>query len=110
VGLGAEELRPGRPGSLWRRVDPGGGEDLLDGGGVDLVADAGEFAVNASITTGRVLTGQVDCQCPQVRWGGWRPGLAVAGGSVAGGESRRLTETPQASTRGRGARRRCGRP
>jgi hypothetical protein len=22
VGLGAEELRPGRPGSLWRRVDP----------------------------------------------------------------------------------------
>jgi hypothetical protein len=71
VGFGAEELRPCRPGSLWRRVDPGGGEDLLDGRGVDLVAEAGEFAVNASITTGRVLAGQVDCQCPQVGWGGW---------------------------------------
>ena len=42
VSLGPEKLGPGRPATLWRGVDCGCVEDLPDGGGADLVAEAGE--------------------------------------------------------------------
>src|SRR5215213_5048818 len=58
VRLGPQELRPGRSGSPRRRVDAGGVQDVPDGGGADLVAEAGEFAVDASISPGGVLGGR----------------------------------------------------
>jgi hypothetical protein len=44
LGLRSEELRPGRSGPPRCRVDSGGVQVFPDGGGVDLVAEAGEFA------------------------------------------------------------------
>jgi hypothetical protein len=58
VGLRSQELRPGRSGPAWRRVDPGGVQDLPDRGGPDLVAESGEFAVNAAVSPRRVLGSQ----------------------------------------------------
>jgi hypothetical protein len=49
VGLGRQELRPGRTGPPWCGVDPGGVEDLPHGGCADLVAEAGELAVHAPV-------------------------------------------------------------
>jgi hypothetical protein len=49
VGLGSEELGPRGSGSAGRRVDASVVQDLPDGGGADLVAEAGEFAVDASV-------------------------------------------------------------
>ena len=62
VGLRAEELGPGRSGSPRRGVDPGAVEDRPDGGGSDLVAESGEFAVYASIPPGGILRGQAHDQ------------------------------------------------
>jgi hypothetical protein len=56
--LRSEELRPGRTGPARRGVDPGGVQDFPDGGGADLVAETGEFAVDAAIPPGGVLGGQ----------------------------------------------------
>jgi hypothetical protein len=63
VGLGSEELCPGGPGSLWCGVDSGGLEDLPDGGGADLVAEAGEFAVYSPVAPGGILVGQMCREC-----------------------------------------------
>jgi len=59
-GLGVEELRPGDLGSLRRRIDATGFEDSPDGGGGDMVAEAGQFAVDASVAPGRVLGGEAE--------------------------------------------------
>jgi hypothetical protein len=75
VGLGPQKLRPGGSGLSWRRVDSVGLEDLPHGGGADLVAEACEFAVHASVSLGRVLGRQAHRQRPQPGWiGGRRAG------------------------------------
>ncbi len=50
VGLGTQELRPGRPGPPWCGVDRGGVENLPHGGRADLVAEVGELAAYASVS------------------------------------------------------------
>jgi hypothetical protein len=58
VRLGPQELGPRRSGSPCRGVDAGVMQDGPDRGGADLVAEAGKFAVDASISPGGVLGGQ----------------------------------------------------
>jgi hypothetical protein len=87
VGLGPQKLRPGGSGPSWRRVDSVGLEDLPHGGGADLVAEACEFAVHASVSPGRVLGCQAHRQRPQPGWDRRAAGPAIAGGPAAGHES-----------------------
>jgi hypothetical protein len=87
VGLGAEELGPGGSGPPCRRGDAGCVQDLPDGGGADLVAESGEFAVDASVAPNRVLGGQAHRQYPQSGWDRWSAGSAIVGGPAAGDES-----------------------
>src|SRR3954470_7428805 len=65
VGLGPQELGPGWSGPSGRGVDAGVVQDCPDGGGADLVAEAGEFAVDAAVAPGGVLGGQADHQGAQ---------------------------------------------
>ena len=58
VGLGGQELSPGRAGAVGCRVDAGGMEDLPDGRGTDTVAESGEFAVDSPVALSGVLAGQ----------------------------------------------------
>jgi hypothetical protein len=51
VRLRPQELTPRRSGSPRRWVDAGGVQDGPDGGGADLVAEAGELAVDAAVPT-----------------------------------------------------------
>jgi len=53
-----QELRPGRSGPPWRGIDAGGVQDFPDGGGADLVAESGEFAVDAAIPPSGILVRQ----------------------------------------------------
>ncbi|MFE4685163.1 hypothetical protein ACFRNJ_30905 [Streptomyces sp. NPDC056721] len=55
LGLGSEELPPGCSGATWGGVDTGPIEDGPHGGGGHLVAEAGEFAVDAPMALSRVL-------------------------------------------------------
>ena len=59
VRLGLQELGPGWSGSSGRGVDAGVVQDGQDGGGADLVAEAGEFPVDASISP------RWGCQSPE---------------------------------------------
>ena len=86
VRLGLQELGPGWSGSPRRRVDSGGVQDGPDGGGADLVAEAGEFAVDASISPGGVLGGQADDQGAQASGDGRSTGPDGLGGPAAGDE------------------------
>jgi hypothetical protein len=63
--LRPQELGPRWSGSPRRGVDAGGVQDGPDGGGADLVAEAGEFAVDAAVSPGGVLGGQADDQGAQ---------------------------------------------
>jgi hypothetical protein len=58
ISLRAEKTGPGGAGALGCGVDAGLAEDLPDGGGSDLDAQDEEFAVDAPVAPGRVLTGQ----------------------------------------------------
>jgi hypothetical protein len=60
--LRPQKLPPRRSGPPRRRVDAGGVQDRPDGGGADLVAEAGEFAVDASVSPVGVLGGQAHDQ------------------------------------------------
>ena len=60
--LGSQELWPRGSAPTRRRVDAGAVQDLPDGGGADLVAEADEFAVDASVAPSGVLGGQADDQ------------------------------------------------
>ena len=51
---------PARRGDRW--IDAGLVEELPDGRSADLVAEAGELAVDASVAPGGVLGGQADGQ------------------------------------------------
>ena len=86
MGLRAEELRPGRSGSPGRGVDSGGVQDLPDGGGADLVAESGEFAVDAAVAPGGVLGGQAQDQGTDAGGDGGSAGPGVLGGPAAGDE------------------------
>jgi hypothetical protein len=56
VGLNGEELAPGRSGPVRGRIDARSLQDRPDGGGGDGVAESGEFALNASVFPGWVLS------------------------------------------------------
>jgi hypothetical protein len=86
VRLGPQELGPRWPGSARRWVDAGAVQDVPDGGGADLVAEAGEFAVDASISPGGVLGGQTDDQGTQAGGDGRSTGPDGLGGAAAGDE------------------------
>jgi hypothetical protein len=58
VRRGAEKLRPGSPRPSRRRLDSRRGEDLPDGQGADVVAEVGEFSVDAAVSPGGILGGQ----------------------------------------------------
>ena len=86
VRLGLQELGPRWSGPPGRGVDAGVVQDGPDGGGADLVAEAGEFAVDASISPGGVLGGQADDQGAQAGGDGWSAGSGRLGGPAAGDE------------------------
>ena len=54
-GLGVQELRPGDSGACGCGIHSGALEDLPHGGRSEAVAGAGEFAVDATISPGRIL-------------------------------------------------------
>ena len=54
VRLGPQKLGPRGSGAARRRVDAGAVQDFPDGGGADLVAEAGEFAVDGESAWGAV--------------------------------------------------------
>ena len=84
LGLRSEELRPGRSGPPRRGVDAGGVQDFPDGGGADLVAEAGEFAVDAPVPPGGVLGGQAHDQGAEAGGDGRSTGPDGLGGPAAG--------------------------
>jgi hypothetical protein len=88
VGLSSEELGPGGSGSAGRRVDASVVQDLPDGGGADLVAEAGEFAVDASVAPGGVLSCQPDDKSSEAGGDGWSSrARRLSGPAAAGDES-----------------------
>jgi hypothetical protein len=54
-GLGADELRPGRSRPSWGRVDPSRSQNGPDRRRCDPIADATQFAMDASVPPGRDL-------------------------------------------------------
>jgi hypothetical protein len=95
--LRPEELRPGRSDAAWRRVDPGGVEDLPDRGGPDLVAESGEFAMNAAVSPDRVLGSQAQDQAAEPSGDGGSTGPGVRHRPAVGDE---LAVPPQDGSRG----------
>ena len=69
--LGAQELGPGHRAALWRGVDAVVFEDSPDCGGPDLVAEVGEFAVDAAVAPGRIVCGHSDDEPSDLGGGGW---------------------------------------
>ncbi len=59
-------------------------KDLPDGGGPDLVAESGEFAVDATVSPGRVLGSQAEDQGTDARGDGRSAGSGRLGGPAAG--------------------------
>jgi hypothetical protein len=70
VGLGGEELAPGRTESLRGRVDTGSMQALPDRGRGDRVAEAGKFALYAAVAPAAVLAGQAQDELLDRRRGG----------------------------------------
>jgi hypothetical protein len=58
VGLGSEELVPGRPRASWGGVDASGVKDLPDRGRGNRIAQAGQFALYPPVTPTAVLPSQ----------------------------------------------------
>ena len=83
-GLGVQELRPRGGGPLWGGVDAVGREDLPDGGLGEAVAEAREFAVDASVAPGRVLGGEAKHESAELDRGGWSSWSSSGLGPVAG--------------------------
>ena len=86
VRLGSQELCPRGSAPTRRRVDAGAVQDLPDGGGADLVAKADEFAVDASVAPGGVLSGQADDQSAHAGGNGGSTGPGRLGRPAAGEE------------------------
>jgi hypothetical protein len=66
VGLGGEELFPRGPVRRRSGVDAGAVQDVPDGAGGDLVAEADQFTVDASLSPGRVVGGQAQHQAREL--------------------------------------------
>ena len=84
VGLGGEELFPGRAGAAGCRVDAGLVQDLPDRAGGDGVAEADQFAVYAAVAPGGVLGCQAEDQGADRRVDGWSAAVGMGVGQVAG--------------------------
>ena len=82
-GLGVKELRPGDVRAFRGRVDAAGFEDLPRGRGGDAVAEACEFAVDASVAPGRVLGGEADDESSEFDRCWWSSWSSVGLGLVA---------------------------
>src|SRR5438874_6288208 len=76
LGLGAQELQPGRPGSAWRGIDPGLLQDLPHRRRRYLRSQASQLAVDPAVPPVGVLAGQPEDQGPDVAAGRWAAGLA----------------------------------
>ncbi|MGH3435459.1 MAG: hypothetical protein ACRDRN_03225 [Sciscionella sp.] len=79
VGLGGKELSPGGPAAARCGIDTGSLEDQPHGAGRKVVAEPGEFAVNPSVSPGRVLRSQAQHQPAQLRCRGPAAGAAPWG-------------------------------
>ena len=110
-GLGAEEIGPGGSGAVGCRVDPGVVEKLPYGGRGDLDAEDEQFAVDAAVAPGRVLSCQAQYQladgadgtADRGAWAGiWPRGGAPAGPGASAGPF------PAWSAVGSGGARRAG--
>ena len=77
--LGGEELLPGRAGPAGCRVHAGLIQDLPDGAGRDLVAQADQFALDPAVPPRQVLRGQPQHQLADLSVDRWpaRPGTGV---------------------------------
>src|SRR5215469_9730361 len=84
LGLGAQELGPGRPGPPRRGVDAVGPEDLPYGRRRDLDSQAGQLAVDPAVSPAGVLPGQPEDQGLDVPADGRAAGPASLG---SGGRS-----------------------
>src|SRR3954452_11934007 len=73
-------------GPSGRGVDVGVVQDGPDGGGADLVAESGEFAVDASVPPRRILGGQAHDQGAQASGDGRSTGPGGLGGPAVGDE------------------------
>jgi hypothetical protein len=87
VHLSSQELGPRGSSSPAGGIDACGVQDLPDGGGADLVAETGEFAVDAAIPPGQVLGGQTDGERAQPGWDRGAPGPGRRRGPPASNES-----------------------
>ncbi len=67
-----QELLPAGRRALRRRVDSGGLEELPDGGGRDLIAEACQLAADPPVAPGRVVAGHLQRESPDY-WSGARP-------------------------------------
>lgn len=70
VGLGGEELVPGRPQALWGGVDAGGVKDFPNRGRGNRVAQAGEFALYPPLAPLPFSRAKRRMRC--LRWAWWR--------------------------------------
>ena len=59
-------------------------EDSPRGGGPDLIAEVGEFALDAAVAPGRIVGGHRDDEPADLGGGGWPPCWAVGLGPVSG--------------------------
>jgi hypothetical protein len=86
LALRSEELCPGRSGPPRRGVDSGGVQDFPDGGDADLVAESGEFAVDAAVAPGGVLGGHAHDQGADTGGDGGATSASGLGGPAASDE------------------------
>jgi hypothetical protein len=77
LGLSGQELPPAAGGALRRGVDAGCLEDLSDGGGRDLVPEAGQLAADPLVAPGRVVTGHLQREPADRRAGARASGCPV---------------------------------
>jgi hypothetical protein len=87
VGLGSKEVGPGGAAASGRGIDACAVQDCPDGGGADLVAEAGEFAMDASVAPGGVLGRQSDGETSEAGGDGGSARSRGLGGPAAADES-----------------------
>jgi hypothetical protein len=84
VGLGGQELLPGRSRPARRRVDAGLVQDLPDRAGRDLVAEADQFTADPAMPPAGVLLGHSQHQLTDLGADRWSSGCGVRVGPVPG--------------------------
>jgi hypothetical protein len=78
LGLGGQELLPRWPGAARGGVDPGLVQDVPDGRGGDLVAEAGKFTVDASVAPPGIFRGHALDEGLDRSRGRWPSGTATS--------------------------------